>query len=185
MPTISPEQKLQIARRIHETFQLRKRWHQGNWGIDDDGDTIEFDSGFGFLVEDHNGDHNRPALRDATPESPRCFCLSAAIRIHTASVISELPAWNPPYDPYYVSHATETMCAIYTAVGDIDTQTHEYDSSCYHPYFYSIIGWNDSNERCYQDIRDLTAAVLRDLENPAPAPAPAPADPDEPADLLF
>ncbi len=35
-----------FARRVHETFDRLKRWHQGGWGRDDDGDVIEFDRGF-------------------------------------------------------------------------------------------------------------------------------------------
>ena len=74
MPILSPGQKLEIARRVHETFDLPKRWHQGGWGRDDDGDVIEFDGG--FHVVDNDEVRHRPAFRLATPESPRCFCLA-------------------------------------------------------------------------------------------------------------
>ena len=89
MQTPSPEQKLEIALRVHETFDLPKRWHQGGWGRDDDGDVIEFDGG--FHVVDNDEVRHRPAFRLATPESPRCFCLGAAIRIHAGSVLSPRP----------------------------------------------------------------------------------------------
>ena len=90
MQTLSPEQKLEIARRVHETFDVPKRWHQGGWGRDDDGDVIEFDGG--FHVVDNDEVRHRPAFRLATPESPRCFCLGAAIRIHTASFLRGDPS---------------------------------------------------------------------------------------------
>ena len=106
MPTISPEQKLEIARRVHETFDIPKRWHQGGWGRDDDGDVIEFDGG--FHVVDNDEVRHRPAFRLATPESPRCFCLGAAIRIHTGTLLLG--------DPSHTGEASETMCAVYSLV---------------------------------------------------------------------
>ena len=181
MSDLSPEMKLDIARRVHETFQLRKRWRQGTWGHDDDGDVIEFDFGVGSDDEDDNTEHHPPTFRDLTPESPRCFCLSAAIRIHTVDILAELPARHLPDHLYFVLHATETMCAIYTEIGDIHTQTHEDDIDSFDAYFNSIIKWNDSTERRYQHIHDLTAAVVRHLDQPAPAPT----DPYEPAEIYF
>ncbi len=71
MRTLSPEQKLEIARRVHDTFDRPKRWHQGGWGRDDDGDVIEFDGG--FHVVDNDEVRHPPAFQLATPESPRCF----------------------------------------------------------------------------------------------------------------
>ena len=154
MQTLSPEQKLEIARRVHETFDRPKRWHQGGWGRDDDGDVIEFDGG--FHVVDNDEVRHPPAFRLATPESPRCFCLGAAIRIHTASFLRG--------DPSHTGQATETMCEIYTAIGGIDTRERELDAADFEPRLNSIIGWNDSDERSYEDIRELTAAVLRHLD---------------------
>ena len=154
MKALSPEQKLEIARRVHETFDLPKRWHQGGWGRDDDGDVIEFDGG--FHVIDADDVHHPPAFRLATPESPRCFCLGAAIRIHTGAVLA--------FDPACTGTLTETMSRIYTKVGRIHTRDRELDAAGFEPQLNSIIDWNDSDERSYKDVRDLTAAVLRHLD---------------------
>ena len=154
MPILSPEQKLEIARRVHETFDLPKRWHQGGWGRDDDGDIIEFDGG--FHVVDNDEVRHRPAFRLATPESPRCFCLGAAIRIHTGSLLLG--------DPSHTGEATETMSAVYTRIGRIDTNARERDAADSEPHLNAVIEWNDSDERSYEEIRALTAAVLRHLD---------------------
>ena len=154
MPTLSPEQKLEIARRVRETFDCPKRWRQGGWGRDDDGDVIEFDGG--FHVVDNDEVRHPPAFRLATPESPRCFCLGAAIRIHTGSVLRR--------DPSHTGEATETMCAVYTGLAGIDPGAREQDAPVSEPHLNSLIEWNDSDERSWQDIRDLTAAVLRHLD---------------------
>ena len=154
MHTPSPEQMLEIARRVHETFDRPTRWHQGGWGRDDDGDVIEFDGG--FHVIDNDEVRHRPAFRLATSESPRCFCLGAAIRIHTGSVLCR--------DPYHTGEATETMCAVYTGLAGIDTVPREQDPPASEPHLNSLIEWNDSDERSYEDIRELTTAVLRHLD---------------------
>ena len=154
MPILTPEQKLEIARRVHETFDRPKRWHQGGWGRDDDGDMIEFDGG--FHVVDNDEVRHRPAFRLATPESPRCFCLGAAIRIHTGSVLH--------YDPSHTGEASETMCGVYTRLAGIDTSARERDAADFEPHLNSLIEWNDSDERSWEDIRELTAAALRHLD---------------------
>ena len=154
MPTLSPEQKLEIARRVHETFDRPKRWHQGGWGRDDDGDVIEFDGG--FHVVDNNEVRHPPAFRLATPESPRCFCLGAAIRIHTASLRFD--------DPSHTGDVTETMCGIYAAIEGIDTSAPEQDPQDREPCLNAIIMWNDDDGRTWHDVRELTAAVLKHLE---------------------
>ena len=154
MQTLSPEQKLEIARRVHETFHLPKRWHQGGWGRDDDGDILEFDGGF-HVVDDDEVRH-RPSFRLATPESPRCFCLGAAIRIHTGSILIR--------DPSGVSQATETMCEIYTRIAGVDMQKRKLDATDSEPHLDSIIEWNDDEDRSFQDIRELTAAVMHHLD---------------------
>ena len=154
MQFLSPEQKLEIARRVHETFDRPKRCRQGGWGRDDDGDVIEFDGG--FHVVDNDEIRHPPAFRLATPESPRCFCLGAAIRIHTGSVL-----WR---DPSHTGEATEPMCAVYTGIAGIDTGAREQDAAEFEPHLNSLIEWNDSDERSWRDVRDLTAAVLRHLD---------------------
>ena len=154
MQTPSPEQKLEIARRVHETFDSPKRWHQGGWGRDDDGDVIEFDGS--FHVVDNDEVRHRPAFRLATSESRRCFCLGAAIRIHTGSVLC--------HDPSHTGETTETMCAIYTGLAGIDTGARAQDAPVSEPHLNSLIEWNDSDERSYEDICELTAAVLHHLD---------------------
>ena len=154
MQILSPEQQLEIALRVHETFDRPKRWFQGGWGRDDDGDVIEFDGGFHVV---HNDEvRHPPAFRLATPESPRCFCLGAAIRIHTGSILH--------YDPSHTGEATEAMCAVYIRLAGIDAGARERDAADSEPHLNAIIAWNDFDERSYADIRALTAAVLRHLD---------------------
>ena len=154
MQTPGPDQKLEIARRVHETFDHPRRWHQGGWGLDDDGYTIEFDGD--FHVVDNDDVHHPPAFRPAAPESPRCFCLGAAIRIHTGHVLG--------HDPSHSGQTTETVSEIYTRIGRIKTECRTLDAADFEPHLNSIIDWNDSDERSYEDLRDLTGAVLRHLD---------------------
>ena len=154
MQTLSPEQQLDIARRVHETLDLPKRWHRGGWGRDDDGDAIEFDGG--FHVVDNDQVRQPPAFRLAAPESPRCFCLGAIIRIHTG--------WVLHCDPSHPGEATETVCAVYTRLAGIDTGDRERDPADFEPHLNSLVDWNDSDERSFEDIRELTAAALRHLD---------------------
>ena len=154
MQTPSPEQQLEIARRVHETFDLPKRWHQGGWGLDDDGCTIEFDGDFHVVTK--NGVHQPAEFDVLMPDSPRCFCLGAAIRIHTGHVLG--------HDPFDTGETTETVSEIYTRIGGIETEDRELDAADFEPHLNSLIGWNDADGRSYDDVRDLTGAVLRHLE---------------------
>lgn len=154
MQILSPKQMLEIARRVHETFDRPGRWHRGGWGRDDDGDVIEFDGGFHVVANDHV--RHPPAFRLATPESLRCFCLGAAIRIHTGSLLL--------CDPAHIGDAAEAMCAVYTRLARIDTGARERDAAASEPHLNALIEWNDSDERSFEDIRALTAAVLRHLD---------------------
>ncbi len=56
------------------------------------------------------------------------------------------------------------MCEVYTRLAGIDTGAREQDVPVSEPHLNSLIEWNDSDERSWQDIRDLTAAVLRHLD---------------------
>ena len=150
----SPRQILEIARRVHDTFSAPRRWHQGGWGRDDDGDVIEFDGG--FHVVDDRDQRVPPAFYSSDPDSPRCFCLGAAIRIHAGNVLGR--------DPSHTGDATETVCAVYTRVGHIDTSGREQNPGDFEPHLNSIVDWNDSDDRSYDDVRHLTAAVLRHLD---------------------
>ena len=59
MQTLTPEQLLEIAHRVHETLDEPKRWHQGSWGRDDDGYSLSFDGR--FHIEDEEGWRSRGA----------------------------------------------------------------------------------------------------------------------------
>ena len=154
MKPLTYPRQLEIARRVHETFDLPKRWHQGGWGRDDDGDVLDFDGG--FHVVDNDEVRHPPAFRNSSPDSPRCFCLGAAIRIHAGNVLG--------FDPACTGDATETVSAVFTRVGRIDTPTRERDVPDFEPHLNAIVEWNDSDERSWEDVRDLTAAALRHLE---------------------
>ena len=91
-----------------------------------------------------------------TPDSPRCLCLGAAIRIHTGHVLG--------HDPFDTGETTETVSEIYTRLGRIDTKDRDLDAADFEPHLNAVIGWNDADERSYDDVRDLTGAVLRHLE---------------------
>ena len=56
------------------------------------------------------------------------------------------------------------VLSAYMRVGRVDTSGHEQDSGDLEPHLNSIIDWNDSDERSYEDVRDLTAAALRHLD---------------------
>ena len=154
MKPLTHPRQLEIARRVHDTFSSPRRWHQGGWGRDDDGDVLEFDGGF-HVVDAHNR-RVPPAFYTSDPDSPRCFCLGAAIRIHAGNVLG--------FDPACTGDATETVSAVYTRVGRIDTGAREQAAADFEPHLNAIVEWNDSDERSWEDVRDLTAAALRHLE---------------------
>ena len=56
------------------------------------------------------------------------------------------------------------MCAVYTGIAGIDTGAREQDAPVSEPHLNSLIEWNDSDERSWEDIRELTAAVLCHLD---------------------
>ncbi|MYI67448.1 MAG: hypothetical protein F4103_01335 [Boseongicola sp. SB0673_bin_14] len=56
------------------------------------------------------------------------------------------------------------MCAVYTRIAGIDTGDRERDPADSEPHLNSLVEWNDSDERSFEDIRALTAAVLRHLD---------------------
>ena len=152
MRPLSSDRKLKIARRVHQTFDLPKRWLQGGWGRDDNGAVIEFDSHLHVIDDDYV--HHPPAFRHARPESPRCFCLGTAIHMHTVSVLD--------CDSSDSRHPTETMCALYTQATGIDPAPLDQGPGLL-PHLNAITTWNDDDERSYDDIRELTAAVQHRL----------------------
>ena len=57
------------------------------------------------------------------------------------------------------------MCAdLHPRSPRIDTRDRELNAGDFEPHLNSIIEWNDSDERSWEDIRELTAAVLRHLD---------------------
>lgn len=165
MPIPSPEQQLEIARRVHATLDRPARWHQRGWGRDDHGHAFEFDGGSFHAVDDDKNRH-APALRPASPDSRCCFCLGGAIRIHTGAVMG--------HDPSHTGDATETVCAAYTrAAGiDLEEESKKWLATEREPHLTALISWNDASDRSHADVRELTGAVLRHVDAPRrPAPA--------------
>ena len=95
--------------RTAATLNEPKRWHQGGWGRDDDGYALSFDGH--FHVEDQDGNHHTPALRMRPPHAPRCFCLGAAIRIHTGDISG--------LNPSSLGDLVEQICLVYVNVGKL------------------------------------------------------------------
>ena len=56
------------------------------------------------------------------------------------------------------------MCAVYTRLAGIDTGDRERDAADFEPHLNTLIEWNDDDERSFEHIRALTAAVLRHLD---------------------
>ena len=154
MLTLNPELTLQIARLVHQTFDLPKRWHHGGWGRDDDGNTIQFERRLHVL--DHHHAPHPPAFHQASPESPRCVCLATAIHMHTVSALGG--------DGSNSLQPTDTMCALYTQLAAINTVSFPKTLPIGQPHLAAIAVWNDHNERTYADVRKLTAAVQHHLE---------------------
>lgn len=154
MPIPSQEQQLEIARRVHETFDRPARWLQSEWGLDDDGLAIEFAGG--LHVVDDEGFTRHPAYSRDTPQTRRRFCLGAAVRIHTGTVLR--------FDPSHTGKATEAVAAHYARLAGIDTDYRERNPRDSEPHLNALIEWNDSGERSFEDVRALTAAALRHLD---------------------
>ena len=152
MQTLTPEQLLEIARRVAETLDEPKRWHQGGWGRDDDGYPLSFDGR--FHVEDEEGRYHKPALAMRPPDAVRCFCLAAAIRIHTGEISGR--------DPSCLGDLVEQICLVYVNVGKL--HGHLRFENSFEPYLGAVIEWNDQSDRTYEGIRELTEAVLRHLD---------------------
>ena len=152
MQTLSPEQLLEIARRVAETLDEPKRWHQGGWGRDDDGYALSFDGH--FHVQDQDGNPHRPALGMRGPDAPRCFCLGAAIRIHTGDIAGLNPA--------SLGDLVEQICLIYVNVGNL--HGHLKFENTFEPYLEAVIEWNDQPVRTFRQIHSLAQGVVADLD---------------------
>ena len=152
MQTLSREQLLEIARRVAETFAEPKRWHQGSWGRDDDGYALSFDGH--FHVEDQDGNHHTPALRMRPPDAPRCFCLGAAIRIHTGDIADLNPAG--------LGDLVEQICLVYVNVGNL--HQHLQFHNTFEPYLEAVIEWNDQSSRTFHEINSLSQGVIAHLD---------------------
>ena len=152
MQTLTPEQLLEIARRVSDTFDDPRRWHQGSWGRDDDGYPLSFDGH--FHVEDEHGNRHKPALAMRPPDAPRCFCLGAAIRIHTGNVSG--------LDPSSIGDLVEQICLVYVDVGKL--HRHLRFENSFEPYLEAVIAWNDRAERTFPEIQALARAVVEHLD---------------------
>ena len=86
MQVLSPERKLEIARRVHETFDLPKRRLQGGWGRDKDGCGIGFARGAPFLG------HERPCLNALIAWNDDDARSRDVVRTLTAAVAHRLQA---------------------------------------------------------------------------------------------
>ena len=153
MQTLTPEQLLEIARRVADTFDEPKRWHQGSWGRDDDGYRLSFEGR--FHVADEDGRHYKPALGMRPPDAARCFCLAAAIRIHTGDVSGLNPA--------SLGDLIEQICLVYVNVGKL--HRHLVFDNSFEPYLGAVIEWNDQPERSFPEIRTLAQAVIEHLDH--------------------
>ena len=152
MQTLSREQLLEIARRVADTFDEPKRWHQGGWGHDDDRYTLSFDGH--FHVEDQDGNHHTPALRMRPPDAPRCFCLGAAIRIHTGDISG--------LDPASLGDLVEQISLVYVNVGQL--HDHVQFENTFEPYLEAVIEWNDQPSRTFREIHSLAQGVVAHLD---------------------
>ena len=152
MQALTPEQLLEIARRVADTFNEPKRWHRGSWGRDDDGYRLSFDGH--FHVEDEHGNRHKPALAMRPPDAPRCFCLGAAIRIHTGDISG--------LDPASLGDLVEQICLVYVNVGKLHRHLHFHNTLG--PFLEAVIEWNDQPERTFPEIRTLAQAVVEHLD---------------------
>ena len=161
MQALTPEQKLEIAQRIHETFELPWDWHQGSWGRDDNGETVEFDGEF-YVVDDEDSEvRHPPAWRRTDPDSPLCYCLATAVVRHTCEVLGHDPSLG--HNPTLTRDATEAMCALYTELAGIDTSERENDAADFDPHRGALVDWNDADVRTFVDVCTLVCAVVRHL----------------------
>ena len=69
-----------IARRVHETFDVRQRWDQSDGGRDAGDIAIAYDAAFHVHDEATGGDAP-PTLEADRPDSALCLCLASR---HTA-----------------------------------------------------------------------------------------------------
>ena len=161
MQTLSPEQKLEIAQRVHETFDQPWRWHQGSWGRDDAGEVIEFDGEF-YTVDHFDSElRHPPAWRMTDPDSPVCYCLGTAVVRHTCEALGHDPSLG--HNATLTRDATEAMCALYTELAGIDTSERENDATDFDPHRDALVDWNDAEERTFVDVCTLVGAVVRHL----------------------
>ncbi len=152
MQTLTPEQLLEIARRVADTFDQPKRWHQGSWGRDDDGYRLSFDGR--FHVEDEDGNRHKPALGMRPPDAARCFCLAAAIRIHTGDISGR--------NASALGNLVEQICLVYVNVGEL--HRHLQFENTFEPYLAAVIEWNDQTGRSFPEIQTLAQAVVEHLD---------------------
>ena len=162
MPALNPKRQLEIAARVHDTYDAPARWSQGDWGVDESGEAIGVDGAL-FIADPNVAAARRPpSLHASPPDSPRCWCLGTAVVLHTCDVLGLGP--SPDDDPSPARDAAEAMCAIYTRRAGIDTVGRERDATHIEPALQSLVAWNDAAGRTFEEVRALTRAVVRDLE---------------------
>ena len=146
---ITAGQRADIADEITAMLDSDTRWwSQGEWGVDDDGDFIEFSKS-----------SKNPVLRD-TPTPERCFCLGGAIRIATGGVLG--------IDPKrFATREDREIAAMYTHHLGLGVEQRD----CEHSHIDALTEWNDHDERTYRDIHDLTHAVSRNTAAARPPEA--------------
>ena len=147
-----PSSSSRSPRRVAETLNDPKRWHQGGWGRDDDGYVFSFDGH--FHVDDQNGNPHKPALGIRTPDAPRCFCLGAAIRIHTGDISG--------LNPSSLGDLVEQICLVYVNVGKL--HRHVQHENTFEPYLEALIAWNDQPSRTFREIHSLAQGVVAHLD---------------------
>ena len=171
MQTPSPEQKLEIARRVHETFDRPKRWHPGRVGPR-------------RRRRRHRVRRRLPRRRQrrGPPPSPRS---ASPCRRAPAASASVQPSASTPAPCSWailsIPAKPPKPCAPSTPGSPASTPApREQDAADFEPHLNSLIEWNDSDERSYRDIRELTARrtppprraalVIPGLRRPRPSP---------------
>ena len=114
--------------------------------------TLSFDGH--FHVEDQDGNHHTPALHMRHPDAPRCFCLGAAIRIHTGDIAG--------LNPSSLGDLVEQICLVYVNVGKL--QQHLQFENTFEPYLEAVIHWNDQPSRTFREIHSLAQGVIAHLD---------------------
>ena len=88
------------------------------------------------------------------PDAPRCFCLAAAIRIHTGDISG--------LDPSFLGNLVEQLCLVYVNVGKL--HNHLQFENTFEPFLDAVIEWNDRTGRTFPEIQTLAQSVVEHLD---------------------